>query len=232
MIRFLRSILSGVFFLSYGLAALPFAPILMLPGWTPRGVRRVIRVFYRLFVFFARLTRLYRVELDAATREALNACRGKIVVANHLSLIDICILIAHLPDSTAIAKAAAKKNPFLGMVVKKMLIANDEDPEKTIEAVKKFLSEGVNVIVFPQGTRGGKSLKRGAARLALSARVPIHAFHFSYDPLILAKRAPWWDVGDREIVITLTDRGELKSADESSHQAAARLTTLIGDKIK
>lgn len=232
MIRFLRSLLSGVFFLSYGLAALPFAPILMLPGWTPRAVRRVIRAFYRLFVFFARLTRLYRVEMSPATRRVLAQCRGKVVVANHLSLIDICILIAHLPDSTAIAKAAAKKNPFLAMVVKKMLIANDEDPEKTIAEVKRLLSEGVNVIVFPQGTRGGTSLKRGAARFALFAHVPIHAFHLSYDPLILAKGAPWWDVGAKEIVISLSDRGEIRPSGESSHQAAAELTTLIGEKIK
>lgn len=230
--RFLRAILSGIFFFSYGAAALPFAPILMLPGWTPSAVRRVIRWFYRVFVFFARLTRLYRVEFDEATLKALKSCRGRVVVANHLSLIDICILIAHLPDSTAIAKAAAKRNPFLGMVVKKMLIANDEDPEVTISEVKKFLSEGVNVIVFPQGTRGGKTLKRGAARFALATGAPIHAFHLAYDPLILAKGAPWWDVGAKEIVISLTDRGEIAPGDKSSHHAAVELTELIGEKIK
>lgn len=232
MIRFLRSLLSGVFFLSYGLAALPFAPILMLPGWTPRAVRRIIRAFYKVFVFFARLTRLYRVEFDEVTRRALESCRGKVVVANHLSLIDICVLIAHLPDSTAIAKAAAKKNPFLGMVVKKMLITNDENPEVTVSEVIKLLAEGVNVIVFPQGTRGGTSLKRGAARFALAAQVPVHAFHLAYDPLILAKGAPWWDVGAKEIVITLSDRGEILPTAVSSYAAAVEMTTLIGEKIK
>lgn len=230
--RFCRSILSGIFFFSYGAAALPFAPILMLPVWTPRAVRRLVRVFYKLFVFFARLTRLYRVEMDDATRQALANCRGNVIVANHLSLIDICILIAHLPDSTAIAKAAAKKNPFLGMVVKKMLIANDEDPEVTIASVGKFLADGVNVIVFPQGTRGGTTLKRGAARFALSSGRPIRAFRLSYDPLILAKGAPWWDVGDKEIVINLSYRGELVPASTSSHHAAVELTHLIGEKLK
>lgn len=230
--RFLRAILSGIFFFSYGVAALPFAPILMIPGWSPRAVRRIIRRFYRVFVFFARLTRLYRVEFDDLTAKAIENCRGKVVVANHLSLIDICILIAHLPDSTAIAKAAAKKNPFLGMVIKKMLIANDEDPEVTVREVKKYLAEGVNVIVFPQGTRGGKTLKRGAARFALASGAPIHAFHLAYDPLILTKGAPWWDVGSKEIVITLKNRGEIVPAHKSSHHAAVELTELIGAKIK
>lgn len=232
MIRFFRSLLSGVFFFSYGAAALPFAPLLILPWWSPRVARGCVRLFYRIFVFFARLTALYRVEIDEATRTALTSCRGKIIVANHVSLIDVCILMAHLPDTSALAKAAAKKNPFLGMVVKKILISNDNDPEVTVRAVGKLLSEGVNVIVFPQGTRGGKSLKRGAARFALACGAPIAAFRLSYDPLVLAKDQPWWDVGAKEIVIRLSYCGELQPEGASTHAAAVALTEKIGEKIK
>ncbi len=226
-----RGALSGFFFLSYGLAALPFAPILMLPIWNGRAMRLVVRVFYRIFVFFAGLTNLYRIEMDESTKAQLNACQGKIVVMNHLSLIDICILMALLPDSTALAKAAAKNNPFLAMTVKKALIANDEDPIKVIEEVKRFLQQGVNVIIFPQGTRGGKRLRRGAARLALAAKAEISVFHIAYDPLPLAKGQPWWDVGNREIVISLTGRGVVKAEGENTHANAIKLTELIGAKI-
>ena len=89
LVRMARSALSGFFFVSYGLAALPFAPVLMLPIWNSRSVRWIIRFFYRTFVFFARLTRLYRVEIDARTKAQLTECRGKVVVMNHLSLVDI-----------------------------------------------------------------------------------------------------------------------------------------------
>lgn len=229
--RFLRAILSGVFFFSYGLAALPAAPLLMIPGWTPRGVRRVIRAFYRIFVFFARLTRLYRVRMNEATRKALVGCRGKIIVANHLSLIDICVLIAHLPDSTAIAKADALKNPFLAPVVKKMFLVNDEDPEKTLAETRRLLDAGVNLIVFPQGTRGGTTLKRGAARLALAVKAPIATFHLAYDPLILTKGQPWWDVGPYEITIDITYNGEIIPSGESNHHTAVALTNSIKEKI-
>ena len=228
----LRSLLSGFFFVSYGLGALPFAPVLMLPVWTGRASRFVVRSFYRIFVFFARLTRLYRIDFDEATRAALRNCRGKIVVANHLSLIDICILMACLPDSTAIAKSAAKKNPFLSMVVKKALISNDGDPVETIRSAKALLKAGVNIIVFPQGTRGGTTLKRGAARLALAAKVPIAAFHLAYDPLPLAKGQPWWDVGEREIRVSLSYRGECVAVGESTHQEAVELTDKIKELIK
>lgn len=223
----LRAALSGFFFLSYGLAALPAAPLLMIPGWTPRGVRRAIRWFYKIFVFFAHVTRLYRVSFDESTRRALTNCRGRLIVANHVSLIDICILLAHLPDSTGLAKAQAKKNPFLGPVIRKMLITNDENPEVTIAKVKALLAEGVNVIVFPQGTRGGTSLKRGAARLALAAEAPISAFRLSYDPVVLAKNQPWWDMGGKEIVINLEYKGEILPSGQSTHQAAVELTNDI-----
>lgn len=227
-----RSLLSGFFFVSYGLGALPFAPMLLLPVWTGGAARLVVRWFYRIFVFFARLTRLYRVDFDEATRAALRACRGKVVVANHLSLIDICILMAYLPDSTAIAKSVAKKNPFLSMVVRKVLISNDGEPEETIKLATRLLHEGVNVIVFPQGTRGGATLKRGAARLALATKAPIAAFHLAYDPIPLAKGQPWWDVGEREIMVKLTFRGECSAAGESNHQAAVELTDKIKEMIR
>lgn len=232
MIRFLRALLSGFFFVSYGVAALPFAVLLLLPIWPASAVRWVIRLFYRVFVFFAHLTRLYRVRVDAETKAKLRGCKGCIVVANHVSLIDICILFAHLPDSTALAKAQARRNPFLGMVVRKMFIANDENPEVTIEKARKYLEKGINVVIFPQGTRGGTSLKRGAARLALATGGRISAFWLDYDPVVLAKGQPWWDMGEREIVIEIKARGEIVPQGESSHAAAVALTNLIGEKIK
>lgn len=230
-LAYLRGALSGVFFVSYGLAALPAAPFLILPVLTAGGVRRAIRLFYKIFVFFAHLTRLYRVELDAETREALANCRGRLIVCNHVSLIDICILLAHLPDSTGLAKAQAKKNPFLGPVIRKMLITNDENPEVTLAKVKDLLTAGVNVIVFPQGTRGGTTLKRGAARLALASGATISAFHLDYDPVVLAKGQPWWEMGTKEIKIHLQFRGEIVPLGDSTHQAAVELTKRIGGLI-
>ena len=231
LVRMARSALSGFFFVSYGLAALPAAPVLMLPIWNGRSVRWIIRFFYKTFVFFARLTRLYRVEIDARTKAQLTECRGKVVVMNHLSLVDICVLMAHLPDSTVVAKSATLRNPFLSMVVKRGFIVNNEDPNEVIESARRALSDGVNVIVFPQGTRGGETLKRGAAHFALAAQADISVFRVSYDPLALAKGQPWWDVGDREIVISLVGAGTLSAKGENTHAAARRLTELIGERI-
>lgn len=230
-----RSLLSGLFFLAYGLAALPFALLLMLPGWTPRMTRRIVRLFYRLFVFFGRLTRLFDLQYDEPTRTALSACRGRVVVMNHLSLVDVCMLIATLPDSTAIVKSATLRNPFLGMVVRRAFIPNTDDPERVTERVCRALNAGVNVIVFPEGTRrapgDARPLRRGAARLALAAGVPIACFHIDYEPIALAKGQPWWDVGSHMISVRLRACGEIPVSGPSTHAAAVALTETLRERL-
>lgn len=230
-VRLARSLLSGAFFTAYGLFALPFAALLPL-GIVPRDfARKAVRFFYRLFVVAARFTGLYSVNIDAGSRKALASLKGAIVVMNHVSLIDVCVLMAHLPDSVCIAKASAKRNPFLGAVVSRLFIANDTDADKTVEEVRSHLSRGTNVIVFPQGTRGGKTLHRGAARLALATGAPLAAVHVDYDPVVLAKGQPWCDVGDRIIRIDISWRGFIDASGENTRPNAVRITNAIARSI-
>ena len=227
--RFARSLLSGAFFLTYGLFALPFAAL--LPAIPKRLARSLVRIFYRLFVANARLTGLYSVRIDPESRKNLASLKGAIVVMNHVSLIDICVLMAHLPDSVCIAKASARRNPFLGAVVSRLFIANDIDAGSTLEETRSYLSRGVNVIVFPQGTRGGKTFHRGAARLALDSKAPLAAVHVEYDPVVLAKGQPWSDVGNRTIRIDLEWRGFVDASGENSRPNAVRITDAIARAI-
>lgn len=220
----LRYGLSALFFFLYGFFALVFAPVMILPVWTERGFRRMIRIFYRSFVFLAGLAGLYRVRMDAATRAALRGCRGRIVVMNHVSLIDICVILAQLPDSTAIAKSEVLKNPALAIVAKKMFLVNGEDPVKMLERTKKLLASGVNIVIFPQGTRGGKKLHRGAARLALALGAEVLPVRIAYDPVILAKGMRWYYAGEKTIGIGLEARPVIKPEGASDFHHAKALT--------
>ena len=226
--RTLRGALSGAFFLAYGALGLAFAPFLLLPVWPPRAIRGLIRFFYRAFVALARATSLFAVEMDGATRARLASARGCVIAMNHISLIDIVVLMAHLPDSTAVAKAATRRNPVLWPVVKRMFIVNDESPERIVAEVVRFLSEGVDVIVFPQGTRGGMRLHRGAARFALAARAPLIPVRIAYDPTVLAKGQPWWDVGERTIRIRLEAGAAIPPEGPCDHATAAAITEKLG----
>lgn len=227
--RRLRYCLCAAFFFLYGAFALPFAPvILVLP---PKWVRFAVRMFYIGFVKLARLCRLYRVEADSATLAALRNCRGRIVAMNHVSLIDICIILAHLSDSTAIAKAAALKNPVLAAEVKKMFIVNDEDPGTILAKARELLEMGLNIVIFPQGTRGGKKLHRGAARLALELKTEILPVKIAYDPVVLGKHQPWYYVGEREIKIYLKAENPIVPQGESNYRNARELTGIIAERL-
>ena len=223
LVRLPRSALSGAFFVIYGLLALPFA--VLLPFISRRAGRLSVRFLYRLFVFLARITGLYTVRFDPPPPAPDG--RGRVVVMNHVSLIDICVLLANLPDSICIAKASAKRNPFHSVVVNRLMISNDSGGEKTVADAVRHIEEGVNVVVFPQGTRGGESLRRGAARIALAARCDVVAYRISYDPVVLAKGQPWWDVGDKIIRISVELRGTLRAERPNDRPAAVAMTDEI-----
>lgn len=224
--KVLRSLLSCAFFLAYGLLALAFAPLLALPFFGGAPLRRLIRFFYRALVRCARATALFRVEIDDAARAALANARGCVIAMNHVSLIDIVVLLAHLPDSTAIAKPDVMRNPALRTVAKKMFIVNDGDTASLMESAMRFLADGVNVVVFPQGTRGGKTLHRGAARLAIAAQRPLLPVRIDYTPVVLAKSQPWWYAGERTVRIRLATRPPLNPPPAGGGaRAAARAMT-------
>ena len=235
-VRVARGALSGLFFVAFGLVVLPFAILLPIPVWPKRFVRAVLRALYRLFLFLARVTCLFRVECTPEDRAALRALKGSVVAMNHVSLIDIVILLAHLGDSACIAKAAAKRNLFLSAIVKTVFIPNDAGAERVIEESGRLLAQGVNVVVFPEGTRipadaPEHRLNRGAARLALAARAPIVACHIEYAPPVLGKRQPWWDVGDRQIAVKLSLRGKIDAGMENNYRNAVKLTEKVKGMI-
>ena len=228
--RFARSILSLLFFLFYGAAAALFTPFAVLPLLSEKSIRRILRIFYRVFVFLARTAGLFTVQTQGRLRPKDHS-RGRIVVMNHISLIDIVILMARLGDATAIAKDGVISNPFLSPVVKRIFIVNNSDFDTISSRVSALIDEGVDVVIFPQGTRGGTSLHRGAARLALSTRANILPARISYAPCVLAKHQPWWDAGARTIRIALTFGEEITPRGKSCRADAKLLTSDIARAI-
>ena len=239
--RFVRSCVSGAFFACFALGSVLLGfllfPLLAVFGDSAavrRRMRGLVRLTYRLFVWAARVTGLFRVEISDADRVRLAALRGCVVVSNHLTLIDIVILISCLGDATAVAKSTAARNPFYSRIVKSVFLVTD-DPENILEQAACLLAGGTNLIVFPEGTRTlpdapNRRLKRGAAQMALSAGAPVQAVTIACDPLVLAKNQSWYDVGDRTIVYTvcLKDRIDADSSSGRSHASAVALTERIG----
>ncbi|MCQ2392249.1 MAG: 1-acyl-sn-glycerol-3-phosphate acyltransferase [Kiritimatiellae bacterium] len=239
--RLLRSLLAAFFFVGFALGSVILGfllfPVLAVCGdgaWARRWMRRLVRVTYRLFVGVGRVTGLFRVDLAPEDRKRLAAAKGCVVVANHLTLIDIIILIAHMGDTTAIAKSAAARNPFYSRIVRSAFLVND-DPEGVLREAGDLLAAGTNLVVFPEGTRTPtetrhRRLRRGAAQIALAAEVPVLPIRITCDPPVLAKGQPWYEVGARTIVYTLATETPIlpRSPVEGRHAAAVALTAEIG----
>ena len=239
--RFARSILSGAFFLSFGAGGLLLSLVLLLPlpqTWP----RKLFRASFCLFVWAGEVTRLFRVELSPADRKAIASLRGAVVVANHPSLIDIVILVSLMGESVCITKAAAGRNPFMRAIVRNVLIVND-GPIEVLERARRALSQGMNVIVFPEGTRTPVDAEkhvfhRGAAQIALRTAAPVETVFISSDPPVLGKVQHWWEVGGRTVVYTVRYRGRIqipspKPAVSATalHSEAAKLAEQMHERI-
>ncbi len=237
-VRVPRGILALLFFLAFGvgglvLGCLFFPPLMIFRA--RRAMRALVRASYRLFVWAARVTGLFRVVLSPEDRARFDAMRGCVVVASHPTLIDVVILLALLPDATAVAKAAAGRNFFYSRIVNAAFLVND-DPLRLLDEAKDLLARGGNLVVFPEGTRTPvdapqHKLHRGAAQIALHAGAPVQCVSITSDPPVLAKGQPAWDVGDRVIDFTLRACGlipvEASERDAVQHVAAVALTERI-----
>lgn len=233
-----RSVVGGCFFACYGLGSLLIGGILFPPlalCGARRAMRALVRASWRLFVWCGRVTGMFRIEVSAADRARLAATHGRVVVANHLTLIDIVVLAVLLPDATAIAKAAARGNFFYSLIVKGVFLVND-DPVRVLDEAGRLLKQGVDIVVFPEGTRmpvdaPARRLRRGAAQIALHAGVPVLPVRLACEPPVLGKGQPWYDLGDRTIVWTLRVGDELSVAavpsGEGTHAAAVAMTEAI-----
>ena len=179
-----------------------------LPWHGEASVRSAARIWlHRLLVFARRsMGTIHAIRFDLKGTEILSELRSTVVVANHQSLLDAVYLLSLVPDALCIFKKSIQRNIALGpMAWLCGFIANDAGPDLVREAVAA-LSEGCNVIVFPEGTRSQGRLnpfKSGFALIACRARCPIQTVHLSTDPALLPKGASLMDLPHRQPLVCI-----------------------------
>jgi 1-acyl-sn-glycerol-3-phosphate acyltransferase len=151
------------------LACRPFDRNLVVPGRFLRFVGVLLGNTYRPWKF--------RVE------GAWPAEGGPfVVVANHQSLLDI-VLLSRMPrEMKWVGKEELFKIPWIGWMLRLTgdIAVRRGDSESGGEAVAKaraYLRRGMNVMIFPEGTRSRDArllpFKKGAFRLAIETGVPV-----------------------------------------------------------
>lgn len=230
-VRFLRSAMTVSLFAAFALGGIVLSFFVVPFMRSRRCGHRAVRGVWRLLIASASWMRLISVDASGVDR-----CRGRIVVANHPSLIDVVILTTLIPDSYAIAKNQLKGNPFFGYIVRNIMLPNDE---QILERAREILDGGGNILIFPEGTRtplDGTRLKlhRGAAQLAIRLGVPISPVRIEVSRRILGKHQSILDMGDKTVAFRLVSGADImppEKSDISNRSGALAMTAAIEKAI-
>lgn len=203
-----RLVITGLAFAAIGLggcmlafAAIPVATCPMHDSvLRARRAQHIIRASFRFYVTLLRLLGIIR--LDMVGLDRLARCRGKLVIANHPTLLDVVLLMSLVRNAQCVVKHQLWHNPFLQPIVKAAgYIRNDQEPAAFIEACRTTLAAGNNLIIFPEGTRSvpGRPLQfqRGFAHIATLTGSDLQLVVITCAPLTLVKGQRWYHIPDR-----------------------------------
>jgi 1-acyl-sn-glycerol-3-phosphate acyltransferase len=123
-----------------------------------------------------------------------------VVVANHQSMLDI-LLLSHLPrEMKWIAKEELFRVPWIGWMFR---ISGDipvrrgdaESGGAALAKARAYLANGMNVMIFPEGTRSRTAkllpFKSGAFRLAIEAGAAVLPVAVNGSAAGMPKGSPW-----------------------------------------
>jgi 1-acyl-sn-glycerol-3-phosphate acyltransferase len=163
--------------------------VVLFPGalllWAltaPFGRRRVLLHLYTCFwaSLYTWLNPLWPVEVRG--REHVERGATYVMVANHLSLLDILVLFRLFRHFTWVSKAANFRVPFVGWNMHlNAYIPLKRGDRHSVSAMLAMaeadLRNGISVMIFPEGTRSRdgtlKPFKAGAFELAVGTGLPV-----------------------------------------------------------
>jgi len=157
------------------------ALVVFVVTW-PFDRRRVALQLWSCFwaSFYIYANPLWRVRVTG--RDKLPWRGAAVIVANHLSLIDILVLYGLYRTFKWVSKAEIFKVPVVGwnMVLNdyvRLLRGDRESIRAMMQHCREHLARGTPVLIFPEGTRSPtgelQAFRDGAFRLAVEAGCPI-----------------------------------------------------------
>lgn len=207
MKRLSRQFATGFAFFTFGFLGV-FYQFMLFPGIIlfvrdlDKRHKLARHIIHRTFLFFVHFGRCIGIwTWETKNIEKLRT-PGQLILANHLTLVDVVFLFAFTPNASAVVKAALTKNPFTGGALKAAgYVINNDESNELIDHCVAELHKGASLIIFPEGTRTPPGqrpkLKRGAMSVALKSHTSPLMVHIDCTPLSLTKNTPWWDVPEK-----------------------------------
>lgn len=212
---FLASFGFGIFGIICGCGNLIFVPLILLKLHRYKKVqyfsRDLVRYAWRLFLWILRFSKRvqYRFAISSHLHSSKNPNQhftkskildnvgnpSEIIIANHPSLLDVVLLIAHIPRINCVIKASLAKNIFLFGAIKAsgyiLNTANEEILSQSIDALKM----GESLLIFPEGTRTKDKiiLHKAASYIAIHSAKNLSAIFIKMSPKSLQKDSKWYN---------------------------------------
>ena len=204
--RYWRALGPGFVFIMFGLGAVlisisvfPLIRVCSRNAAVARWrIQHGMQLSFRGYVELMRGLGLISVEVQHMERLWV---QGRLIIANHPSLIDIVLLGSLMPRVDCIVKQGLWRNPFLRWPVAWASYIPNGTGEQLVRDCAATLRAGNSLLVFPEGTRSvpGRPMhmQRGAAHIALHAGVDILPVTIELTEPHLTKGYPWYRVPRR-----------------------------------
>ncbi len=164
----------------WGVSILIVGPVMMIHAFLTRNILPLYRVGMKLGITGVRVA---GIKIEVRGLENLQPSRSYIFMSNHTSNLDPPVFVPNIPGRCSVFfKKEVLRVPIFGTVLKmaEMVPVDRHNREAAIESVHaaaKVLRSGLNMVIFPEGTRStdGRLLpfKKGPFHLAMEARVPV-----------------------------------------------------------
>jgi 1-acyl-sn-glycerol-3-phosphate acyltransferase len=234
-----RRLWTALSFLLFGLGALGFGllvfPLLLLLVWSRSRRERMARwMIGRLFGGFIRFMGLFVLSWTLEGLPLSSRDGGRVVVANHPTLIDAVFLLWCFPGADCVVKASHWRNPLMMFAVRAAGYLPNDDDEVVLEEGVRRVRAGRTLLLFPQGTRTRPGeepqFRRGGAVIAARAGAPLQPVRIRCEPPALRKGEPWLSVPSRRGHFTLRALPPIDPQDWLPGDAGSRRSERAGTR--
>lgn len=130
-----------------------------------------------------------RVHLEVVNKPTEE--KSILFLGNHISYLDIPVLLSTCPRLSFIAKNELSRWPIFGEAAKKIETVfvnrgNGNSRQAARQSIHEALQNGKRLVVFPSGTTcvsENKAWKKGSFEIAQIEKIKIQPFRISYQPL-------------------------------------------------
>ncbi len=201
------------------LALTAFCIVRLMMLEEPERGARVRYLIHRLFQHYIGMLRKLRViDVEMAGAAKLAEGGGRLIVANHPTLLDVVLLVALIPRAQCVVKSELWDSLMLGQLMRAAgYISNALPAEEMLLLCRQALEAGNHLIIFPEGTRSrpGEPLRfrRGFAHIATLLNAEIQLVVLRCNPPMLLKGDKWWQVPARRPRFQITIGNTITATD-------------------